>query len=153
MARLADRLIVDRYDVIKALPPKRNLKVSSKQPLQHINSPSPLSLYTSDLFLLRHSESPTAKIASIFRRLFGFSSQLSPATMSEAKSKADKLIHDNAVMIFSKTYCPHCAHSKEVLQAKQKEYEAKGTPFTLDIFELNEACECLDPRLQVKPKP
>jgi glutaredoxin 3 len=59
--------------------------------------------------------------------------------MSDATAKADRLIHDNAVMIFSKTWCPHCAHSKEILTAKQKEYEAKGTPFSLEIYELNDA--------------
>ncbi|KAF7510588.1 hypothetical protein GJ744_006200 [Endocarpon pusillum] len=61
--------------------------------------------------------------------------------MADAKSKADGLIHDNAVMIFSKTTCPHCAHSKDILTAKQKEYEAKGTPFSLDIYELDQASD------------
>ncbi|ERF72879.1 hypothetical protein EPUS_08492 [Endocarpon pusillum Z07020] len=61
--------------------------------------------------------------------------------MADAKSKADGLIHDNAVMIFSKTWCSHCAHSKKILTAKQKEYEAKGTPFSLDVYELDQASD------------
>jgi glutaredoxin len=64
--------------------------------------------------------------------------------MSDAKSKADGLIRDNAVMIFSKTTCPYCANSQKILMAKQKEYEAKGTPFSLGVYELNVECEYLD---------
>ena len=93
--------------------------------------------------LLRHHHllSPTTKVASIFRRFFGISASQSHANMADAASKANALIRDNAVMIFSKTTCPYCKHSKNILLAKQKEYEAKGTPFSLDIYELNTARE------------
>jgi glutaredoxin len=64
--------------------------------------------------------------------------------MSDAKSKVEEFISDNAVMIFSKTGCPSCHRSKEFLTEKQEEYEAKGTPFSLGVYELDEACEYLD---------
>ena len=84
----------------------------------------------------------TAKIAFFFRRLLGTFALYSPTAMSDAVLKADRLIKGSAVMIFSKSLCPACKNSKEVLQGKQKEYEAKGTPFSLDIYELDKACKC-----------
>lgn len=93
------------------------------------------------------NRTPTAKIAWVFRRLFGISATLSPAAMSDAKSKVDELIHDNAVMIFSKTWCPSCKESKRILTAKQAEYEAKGTPFSLGVYELDKECQYLDSKL------
>ena len=69
--------------------------------------------------------------------------------MADAAARADELIRENAVMIFSKTWCPYCSHSKEILQAKQKEYEAKGTPFTLDVYELDQdKCKYLEPSFE-----
>ena len=64
--------------------------------------------------------------------------------MSDAKSKVDALKNGRAVFIFSRTTCPYCDHSKTVLGAKQKEYEAKGTPFSMGIYELSPTCEYLD---------
>ncbi|GAP87554.2 hypothetical protein SAMD00023353_0900140 [Rosellinia necatrix] len=35
--------------------------------------------------------------------------------MSAAKAKAQKIIDENAVAVFSKSYCPYCNASKELL--------------------------------------
>lgn len=67
----------------------------------------------------------------------------SPTAMSDAVLKAKRLIDGSGVMIFSKMGCPYCEDSKELLQQKQKEYEAKGTPFSLDIYELDGDRKCL----------
>ena len=40
----------------------------------------------------------------------------SPITMEAAKQKAQTLIDENAVMVFSKSYCPYCRASKKTLQ-------------------------------------
>jgi len=50
---------------------------------------------------------------SFFTRLFGTSA--TSQTMSAAKVKAQGIIDDNAVAVFSKSYCPYCKASKALL--------------------------------------
>lgn len=45
------------------------------------------------------------------------------------KEKTESLIKDNAVMVFSKSYCPYCKATKKTL-------ENAGAKFT--VYELNE---------------
>ena len=40
---------------------------------------------------------------------------LSSSISMSAKDTAEKLIKDNKVMVFSKTYCPYCKKAKEEL--------------------------------------
>ncbi|ROV94027.1 hypothetical protein VMCG_08285 [Cytospora schulzeri] len=49
--------------------------------------------------------------------------------MEAAKQKAQSLIDENAVMVFSKSYCPYCRASKKTL-------ESAGAKFK--VYELNE---------------
>jgi hypothetical protein len=42
--------------------------------------------------------------------------------MSSAKTKAQKIIDDNNVVVFSKSYCPHCKASKALLNEKGAKY-------------------------------
>ena len=55
-------------------------------------------------------------------RLLGSFSQSSPATMSTAKTKAQKIIDENNVVVFSKSYCPYCKASKALLNEKGAKY-------------------------------
>ncbi|KAL2279796.1 hypothetical protein FJTKL_13164 [Diaporthe vaccinii] len=65
---------------------------------------------------------------SFIRRFFsGFSSP--PITMEAAKTKAQSLIDENAVMVFSKSYCPYCRASKKTLQSAGAQFK---------VYELNE---------------
>ncbi|KAJ5328232.1 hypothetical protein N7541_001631 [Penicillium brevicompactum] len=48
--------------------------------------------------------------------------------MSAATTRAQGLIQDNAVVVFSKSYCPYCHSSKKLL----KDLNAKFTVFELD---------------------
>lgn len=48
--------------------------------------------------------------------------------MSAATTRAQGLIQDNAVVVFSKSYCPYCHSSKKLL----KNLDAKFTVFELD---------------------
>ncbi|KAK4041285.1 thioredoxin-like protein [Parachaetomium inaequale] len=57
----------------------------------------------------------------IFRRLFGSSPSI---TMEAAQKKAQQLIDDNAVMVFSKSYCPYCNNTKRVLDGLNAKYKA-----------------------------
>ncbi|KAL1838752.1 hypothetical protein VTJ49DRAFT_2250 [Mycothermus thermophilus] len=69
----------------------------------------------------------------IFRRLFGTTPTL---TMEAAQKKAQQLIDDNAVMVFSKSYCPYCNNTKRILtdlNAKFKAYELNQEPDGDDI--------------------
>ena len=46
--------------------------------------------------------------------------------MEAATKKAQQLIDDNGVMVFSKSYCPYCRNSKRILEglgANYKTYE------------------------------
>ncbi|KAJ9133860.1 hypothetical protein NKR23_g10532 [Pleurostoma richardsiae] len=46
--------------------------------------------------------------------------------MDAAKQKAQTMIDENAVMVFSKSYCPYCRNSKRILDgygAKYNHYE------------------------------
>lgn len=49
--------------------------------------------------------------------------------MEAAKTKAQSLIDENAVMVFSKSYCPYCRASKKTLQGAGAQFK---------VYELNE---------------
>lgn len=49
--------------------------------------------------------------------------------MEAAKTKAQSLIDENAVMVFSKSYCPYCRASKKTLQSAGAQFK---------VYELNE---------------
>lgn len=49
--------------------------------------------------------------------------------MSAAKTRAQSLINDNAVVVFSKSYCPYCDSSKKLLDS----LDAKYTTLELDL--------------------
>jgi glutaredoxin 3 len=42
--------------------------------------------------------------------------------MSAAKTKAQKIIDENNVVVFSKSYCPYCKASKALLNEKGAKY-------------------------------
>ncbi|KAI5310407.1 hypothetical protein KEM55_007472 [Ascosphaera atra] len=48
-----------------------------------------------------------------------------------AKEKALKMINDNAVVVFSKTYCPYCTATKNLL----RDAKAKFTLLELDTID------------------
>ncbi|KAK3984750.1 thioredoxin-like protein [Cladorrhinum sp. PSN332] len=57
----------------------------------------------------------------IFRRLFS----TTPSTMSDAaQKKAQQLIDENAVVVFSKSYCPYCNNAKRILDGYDAKYKA-----------------------------
>jgi thiol-disulfide isomerase/thioredoxin len=83
-------------------------------------------------FWNRKLSEKTAKIASIFRRLFGVSSQLSSAAMVSAKETAQSYIDKNPVMVFSKSYCPYCKATKELLKKKEAQFGFQYKVIELD---------------------
>lgn len=61
--------------------------------------------------------------------------------MSAAKTRAQSLINDNAVVVFSKSYCPYCDSSKKLLDGLNAKYTAleldqDGESFYFDFFAL-----------------
>ncbi|OAL53092.1 glutaredoxin [Pyrenochaeta sp. DS3sAY3a] len=58
------------------------------------------------------TSSPTATI-SFLSRIFGRAH--SPATMSATTTKVQSIIDENAVAVFSKSYCPYCRSAKKLL--------------------------------------
>ncbi|KAI1652447.1 putative glutaredoxin [Daldinia decipiens] len=57
----------------------------------------------------------------LIRRLF--SASISPQAMAEAKTKAQSIIDENAVAVFSKSYCPYCSASKRLLDSLGAKYK------------------------------
>ncbi|KAJ5239314.1 hypothetical protein N7468_003933 [Penicillium chermesinum] len=43
--------------------------------------------------------------------------------MSDAKTKAQTLINENGVVVFSKSYCPYCSASKQLLRDLGAKFE------------------------------
>ncbi|KAH7311532.1 glutaredoxin [Stachybotrys elegans] len=65
---------------------------------------------------------------NFFRSFFSTST----AAMSEAsKQKVQQLINDNAVVVFSKSYCPYCSQTKSTLRS----FDAKAEVLELDNLE------------------
>ncbi|KAI6365546.1 hypothetical protein MCOR25_005320 [Pyricularia grisea] len=58
-------------------------------------------------------------MSTFFRRLFYTTT---PAMSEAAKQKAQKLIDENAVMVFSKSYCPYCTATKTKLKGMGAKY-------------------------------
>ncbi|KAI1486015.1 putative glutaredoxin [Biscogniauxia mediterranea] len=56
---------------------------------------------------------------SFFRRLFYTTTT---QTMAAAKTKAQSIIDENPVAVFSKSYCPYCAASKKLLDGLGAKY-------------------------------
>ncbi|DAA78481.1 TPA_exp: Uncharacterized protein A8136_4457 [Trichophyton benhamiae CBS 112371] len=42
--------------------------------------------------------------------------------MSAAKTKAEQIISENAVVVFSKSYCPYCNETKALLSSKGAQF-------------------------------
>lgn len=59
--------------------------------------------------------------------------------MSAAKAKAQNLINDNGVVVFSKSYCPYCKASKDLLTKLGAKYEV----LELDLIGTWNACVVL----------
>ncbi|KAK5046924.1 hypothetical protein LTR84_007278 [Exophiala bonariae] len=58
--------------------------------------------------------------------------------MSAAKTKAQKIIDDNSVVVFSKSYCPYCRASKALLNEKHAKY------FLLELDEVEDGAALQD---------
>jgi thiol-disulfide isomerase/thioredoxin len=74
----------------------------------------------------------SAKIATIFRRLFGISPELSAVAMDSARETALAYIKNNPVMVFSKSYCPYCDKTKTLLKNKSAQIGFKYKVIELD---------------------
>ena len=55
----------------------------------------------------------------LFRRLFH---SITPEAMSAAKTKAQEIIDSNPVAVFSKSYCPYCKATKDLLDSTGAKY-------------------------------
>lgn len=64
--------------------------------------------------------------------------------MEAAKTKAQSLIDENAVMVFSKSYCPYCRASKKTLQSAGAQFK---------VYELNEESQYNPPLPPSFPAP
>ncbi|KAM5356625.1 hypothetical protein ACJ41O_003271 [Fusarium nematophilum] len=58
--------------------------------------------------------------------------------MAEASKKAQQLIDDNAVVVFSKSYCPYCRQTKQLLSSLDANFTA------LELDELSDGSALQD---------
>jgi len=58
--------------------------------------------------------------------------------MSAAKSKAQQIINENGVVVFSKSYCPYCRASKQLLNDKHAKY------FLMELDEVDDGAALQD---------
>ncbi|KAI9875900.1 MAG: hypothetical protein M1830_007802 [Pleopsidium flavum] len=58
--------------------------------------------------------------------------------MSAAKTKAQKIIDDNAVAVFSKSYCPYCKATKATLS------EMGAKPFVIELDQVDDGAAIQD---------
>ncbi|KAJ6441311.1 glutaredoxin Grx1 [Purpureocillium lavendulum] len=61
--------------------------------------------------------------------------------MATATAKAQKLIDENAVIVFSKSYCPYCRATKQTLSSLDAEYKAIELDNESDGSDLQDALE------------
>lgn len=59
--------------------------------------------------------------------------------MVSAKEKAQQIINENGVVVFSKSYCPYCKATKSLLDEKNAKYE---------LLELDQICKSIVLRSQ-----
>ncbi|KAK2806021.1 hypothetical protein FQN50_006036, partial [Emmonsiellopsis sp. PD_5] len=100
--------------------------------LQLQQPPSNHHQFLADLYILpvlyhRNQQGPPAfahlpTIASIFRRFIGSFAAPHPAAMSAAKTKAEGIIANNNVVVFSKSYCPYCRATKQLLNEQGAQF-------------------------------
>lgn len=60
--------------------------------------------------------------------------------MSAAKTRAQSLINDNAVVVFSKSYCPYCDSSKKLLDSLNAKYTTLELDLEGEFFALRVVC-------------
>jgi glutaredoxin 3 len=77
---------------------------------------------------------------SFFRALFSTATR-NPAAMADARTKAQKLIDENAVVVFSKSYCPYCKQTKGTLNSFGADYAVFELDQLQDGPDLQDALE------------
>ncbi|EGX89024.1 glutaredoxin Grx1, putative [Cordyceps militaris CM01] len=68
----------------------------------------------------RPSTPPSQMNFNFFRNFF---SSPSPQSVAMASQKAQKLIDENAVVVFSKSYCPYCKATKSLLSSLDADFK------------------------------
>merc|ERR1712093_312842 len=74
---------------------------------------------------------------SFLRRFFS-TTTVNPGTMSAAKTKAQGIIDDNAVAVFSKSYCPYCKATKATLS------EMGVKPYIIELDQVDDGSAIQD---------
>ncbi|KAI2643713.1 putative glutaredoxin [Xylaria nigripes] len=67
-----------------------------------------------------------------------FTSPVSREAMSAAKTKTLSIIQENAVALFSKSYCPYCTASKNLLDSMSAKY------FVIELDQVSDGSDIQD---------
>ncbi|KAK2774104.1 hypothetical protein FQN52_004417 [Onygenales sp. PD_12] len=104
--------------------------------------------FLADLYILpvlyhRNQQGPPAfahlpTIASIFRRFIGSFAAPNPAAMSAARTKAEGIIANNNVVVFSKSYCPYCRATKQLLNDEGAQF------FSIELDQVDDGAAIQD---------
>ncbi|KAI8713520.1 hypothetical protein NCS52_01296700 [Fusarium sp. LHS14.1] len=81
----------------------------------------------------------------------------SPGTMAEISQKVQQIIDDNAVVVFSKSYCPYCRQTKKTLDDLNTVYELLELDQIPDGSDIQDALEQISgqrtvPNVYIKQK-
>jgi glutaredoxin 3 len=108
-------IFTPRSLISQQLKSRTSAPLNSRQFSSYITLRSPARLLShSTRTINRPTLTPTTatiSLSNIFRSIFG---QRTMATAA-AKTKTESIINDNPVAVFSKSYCPYCKASKELL--------------------------------------
>ncbi|THV82350.1 hypothetical protein D6D27_08408, partial [Aureobasidium pullulans] len=86
---------------------------------QHPSRPNTINCKPCPLDIYTPHNSPIINFVRSF-----FTRATSPASMSSAKAKAQNIIDQNGVAVFSKSYCPYCKATKELLSKSGAKFYA-----------------------------
>jgi glutaredoxin 3 len=64
----------------------------------------------------------------------GSSSSSAASSSPEVRQEIDRMIEDNQVMIFSKTYCPYCSEAKRAIEKLGLTYIAIELDVRASVF-------------------
>ncbi|KAK2601596.1 Glutaredoxin [Conoideocrella luteorostrata] len=63
--------------------------------------------------------------------------------MADARTKVQEIIKENAVVVFSKSYCPYCRSTKDTLNKLGAEFKAYELDKLSDGADLQDALEAI----------
>ncbi|CAK1355303.1 Glutaredoxin [Cercospora beticola] len=85
-----------------------------------------------------HRHTLTTATINFLRTFFTGARSASPNSVMAAKAKAQEIIDNNAVAVFSKSYCPYCKATKSLLS------ELGAKPYIIELDQVDDGAAIQD---------